>query len=72
MYNAEDPWMSVDDGRGRLVGRHCRPSPSWLKKTAPFPSCPWTDGTVDFTGGRKDSGWGTPLPSQVMRSGRGK
>ena len=36
--------MSVDDGRGRLVGRHCRPSPSCLKKTAPFPSCPWTDG----------------------------
>ena len=37
----------MDDHRGRLFsvpGRPFRPSPSCLKKTAPFPSYPRTDG----------------------------
>ena len=58
MYNAGDPWMSVDDGQGRLVGRHCRPSPSpsYLKKTAPFLSCPWTTATLPSVPVRSDPG----------------
>ncbi|KAF8536152.1 hypothetical protein BDD12DRAFT_808008 [Trichophaea hybrida] len=42
-----DPWISVDDHRGRLFsvpGRPFRPSPSCLKKPAPFPPYPRTDG----------------------------
>jgi hypothetical protein len=38
MYTARVPRMSADDGPGRLLRRHCRPSPSWFKKTALFPS----------------------------------
>ncbi|KAF8531594.1 hypothetical protein BDD12DRAFT_26362 [Trichophaea hybrida] len=39
--------LTLDDGWGRcfsVPGRLIRPSPSYLKKTAPFPSCPRTDG----------------------------
>jgi len=72
MYTAQDPWMSADDGRGRLLRRHCRPSPSCLKKTAPFPSCPRTDGTVDITAEEEEEDLPPPLvppsPGQIGHS----
>jgi len=39
--------MSIDDDQGRprsVPDRPIHPSPSCLKKTALFPSYPWTDG----------------------------
>jgi len=47
MYPEKNPWISTDDTWGRqgsVPGRPLRPSPSCLKKTAPFPSYPRTDG----------------------------
>jgi len=46
MYIEKYPWMSIDDDWGRprsVPDRPIRPSPSCSKKTAPFPSYPWTD-----------------------------
>jgi len=37
--------LTAGDGESSVIGRPNRPSPSCSKKTAPFPSCPRTDGS---------------------------